>query len=144
MVNAPSDAAKRWFEEVWNKRRVDVIDELAEEGVVFHDPSVGGVKSLGAAEFKEVVRGLVSAFPDIRFTVEDAIAENDRAALRITVTGTHSGPGMGIAPTGRRVQISGIAIGRYRDGKLVEAWNSFDLLSLFEQLGAVARPQTSV
>lgn len=134
------DIAKRWFDEVWNEQRVDAIDELAHPDVVFHDPSVGTVEQIGAAGFKEIVRTLLGAIPDIHFTVEDAITERDRVALRFIVTGTHTGPGLGTLPTNRAFEIGGMAIGIYRDGKLVEGWNSFDLLSLFEQVGALQRP----
>jgi steroid delta-isomerase-like uncharacterized protein len=135
-----AEIASRWFEEVWNQRRVDALDELADPAAVIHDPSIAAVARGGVAEFKEIVRSLLQAVPDIRFEVEDTVEEGDRVALRVSVTGTLTGPGLGIEPTGRPFRITGMALGRYRDGKLVEGWNHFDLLGFFEQVGALKRP----
>ena len=80
---------------------------------------------------------LPSDFPDCEVEVLDVVAEGDRAVVRFSETGTHDGPFMGIAPTGRRVCNYGIAIYRARDGRLVEEWSVGDRLSLLGQLGAV-------
>jgi len=60
--------------------------------------------------------------------------------MRCVVTGTHTGDGLGVPPSNRPIRITGMAWGHWREGKLVEAWNNFDLLSLFEQIGAIRRP----
>ncbi len=87
-----------------------------------------------------------SAFPDTEFELNDLIEEGDKVAARITATGTHKGTLMGIAPTGKRVSISGIVITQFRDGKQVESWSSYDQLGMLQQLGVVpsmqAEPRT--
>jgi len=76
-----------------------------------------------------------AAFPDIHLEVEDTVAEGDLVAFRGTFTGTHLGDGMGIAPTGRFLEVRGMSMGRWREGCLVEGWNHHDLLSLYRGLG---------
>jgi predicted ester cyclase len=79
-----------------------------------------------------------TAFPDIHFTVEDLIAEDDKVVVRVTFRGTHQGIFMGIAPTGRQVTGIGVELARLADGKIVEeGWHCYDLLHLLEQLGVV-------
>jgi steroid delta-isomerase-like uncharacterized protein len=132
--------ASSWFQRVWNEKQIDAIDELSHPDVVIHAPSVGIEKAEGPAAFKEIARGLYEAIPDVRMSVDEVLVEGDRVALRLTVEGTHTGSGMGIPPTGKRFRIGGIALGRYRDGKLVEGWNSFDNLGFLQQLGLVTLP----
>lgn len=84
------------------------------------------------------------AFPDLRIVFEDALAGSDRVATRWRFEGTHAGPLAGIPASGRRVSVEGIRIDRIADGKIAESWMQWDLLGLFEQIGAAAapRPQT--
>ncbi len=82
------------------------------------------------------------AFPDMSATVEDAVAEGDKDVTRVTLRGTHQGEVEELGPpTGRRVEIEGITIHRLGDGKIVEEWNSYDNLSLMQQLGLVPSPE---
>lgn len=134
-----NELATRWMETIWNQKRVDAVDALVHDDVVIHDPATGSA-SVGVAEYKAVVRALQEAVPDVRITVTETVTQGDRVAFRATVTGTHTGPGLGFEPSGRAFRITGMALGHYRDGKLVEGWNHFDLLGLFEQLGALKRP----
>jgi len=78
-----------------------------------------------------------TAFPDVHFTIEDQIAEGDRVVTRWTARGTHQGPLVGIPPTSKQVTMSGIAIYRLVDGKIVEQWGVNDMLGLLQQLGVV-------
>jgi predicted ester cyclase len=85
-----------------------------------------------------------AAFPDLRFTVEDQVAEGDKVVTRWSSEGTHKGELMGIAPTGKHAAgVTGISIDRYLDGKFVEGWANWDTLGLMQKLGvipAVAQP----
>lgn len=127
---------RRWFEEVWNRGNRSVIDELVTEETVIHglvDGSGAPVKGLDAfRSFHEQFRG---AFPDIEITVDDLIAEGDKVVARCSVRGRHSGPHLGIAATNAAVEFGGVAITRVVDGKIAEAWNYFDFLSMNKQLG---------
>jgi predicted ester cyclase len=72
--------------------------------------------------------------------VEDQIAEGDKVVTRYTVSGTHQGEFFGVAPTGKRITMSGIMVDRLEDGKMVEEWPEYDLLGVMRQLGAVPAP----
>jgi predicted ester cyclase len=80
------------------------------------------------------------AFPDMRLTVEDQVAEGDKVVTRWSGEMTHLGELAGAAPTGNRVTISGITIERFEDGKIVEAWRSMDMLNVLRGIGALDRP----
>ena len=130
---------RRWFDEVWNNGRAEVIEELFDENGIAHglsdDPSQPIKGPSGYRPFYEVFR---QAFPNIRIDIEDMIAEGDKVAARCSVRGKHEGDFMGTAATQAPVEITGIAIVRIENGKIVEAWNNFDFMTLYKQCGHVA------
>ena len=133
---------RRWFEEVWNRGRAEAIEELfAEDGVARGLADASGQELRGPAGFKPFFRQFRDAFPEIEVTVEDTVAEGDKVAARCSVRGAHRGDTLGFAATDRAVEFDGICIVRVRDGKIVEAWNSFDFMTMFRQLGAVEMRQ---
>jgi steroid delta-isomerase-like uncharacterized protein len=129
---------RRWFEEVWNKGRPDAIAEmLAAEGIVHglsEDPSQPLRGPAGFLPFHAQFR---EAFPNIEVVVEDQIAEGDMVAARCTVRGQHTGDSLGFAATQAPVDFTGMAMTRIKDGKIVEAWNNFDFMKMYKQLGAI-------
>ncbi len=129
--------ARRNFEEVWNQGKLQLIDELVAANNVLHDPSVPEGKVTGTQGYRQFVEIYRAAFPDLRFTINDQIADGDKVVTRWTATGTHKGALMGIAPTGKRSTVTGITIEHYKDGKAVEAWVNYDTLGMFQQLGVV-------
>jgi len=136
MAGELESITRRWFEEVWNRGREEAIDEMLAPDCVGHGlKGPDGVEVTSVAAFKEFYRAFRSAFPDIRIVVEHTISEGDCVTSRCSVTATHTGDGLGFAGTGRSVAFGGIGIMRVRDGKIVEAWNSFDMLTMFQQLG---------
>ncbi|MDT5268467.1 MAG: hypothetical protein QOH49_653 [Acidobacteriota bacterium] len=129
---------RRWFEEVWNNGREEAIDELFdEEGVAHGLAGETGEPLRGATGFKPFFRRFREAFPEIEVVVEDTVSEGDKVAARCTVRGQHRGDTLGIKATNSPVEFDGICIVRIRDGKIVEAWNNFDFMSMFQQLGAL-------
>ena len=122
---------RRFFEEAWNQQKLDVIDEVFAPTVVLN----------GQAVKREVIRQVVAsrraAFPDIRVTVEDQVAEGEKVSTRRTWHATHQGAYRGIAATGKRVTWAQISIVRFAEGKIVEDWPVTDELSLLQQLGHV-------
>lgn len=129
---------RRWFEEVWNKGRAEAIDEMfAEDGVAFGLSDESGEPLRGTAAFREYHQKLRSVFPDTVVVVEDTIAEADNVVARCILRGRHMGASLGFAATQRSMEITGIAIARVRDSKIVEAWNNFDFMSMHKQLGAI-------
>ena len=127
---------RRWFEEVWNKGRVEAIDEMfAPDGLAHGLGGADGAPLRGPDGFKPFFHTFKEAFPDIEVVVEDVIAEGDKVAARCTVRAKHQGDTLGFAATERPIEIGGICIARSRNGQIVEAWNHFDFLAMYQQLG---------
>jgi steroid delta-isomerase-like uncharacterized protein len=124
--------ARRWFEEVWNQRRTDTIDELLTDESVSHSES-GPLR--GKQEFTKWTHApFLSAFPDLRMAVEAAIGEGDEVVVRWYVTGTHPGDGLGSPATGRRVSFRGMTWIRFSGGKMVEGWDCWNQGGLIQAL----------
>jgi steroid delta-isomerase-like uncharacterized protein len=126
---------RRTFEEAWNRGELNTVYEIFDARHVSH--GVGVELPDGPDGFKQLIAVYRAAYPDIHFTVEDQLAEGDKVAIRWSATGTHEGELMGIAPTGKQVTLTGMAISRIVDGKIMETWNSFDALGQLQQLGVI-------
>ena len=129
---------RRWFEEIWNQGNEATIDELLdpEAKVQGLDHPEGAGKS-GPEAFKPFHRAFRNAFPDIHITLHEIIAEGDMVATRFTATGTHASDDLGIPATNRKIEVSGMSMGRIEGGKLVEGHNTVDLLTMYRQLDAL-------
>ena len=135
---AEADFIHRWFEEVWNQKREDAIDEMfAVDGVANGFVDDEGKTIVGPEGFKKLHRAFLSAYPDMKITVEDTVVDGDKIAARCRVTGSHLGHGIGVAPTNQPVEFTGMTIVRVKDGKIVEAWNEFNFMKMYEQVGAL-------
>ena len=124
---------RRLVEEGWNKHNLALLDELYAD-CVYYNPATGEIK--GEA-LKQFLASMLAAFPDIRFTIEDLVAEGDKVVTRWSCTGTHQGEFMGLAPTGKQLTPSALDIFRIVEGKVVEERVEFDTLRFFQQLGAL-------
>jgi steroid delta-isomerase-like uncharacterized protein len=127
---------RRSFEELWNKGNLSVADELFTPNYAHHDPSTPDV-GRGPESEKKRATLYRTAFPDLRLTIEDIIAEGETVMARWSCRGTHKGDLSGIAPTGKQVTISGVSIARFTGGKMAEGWVNWDALGLMQQLGVV-------
>ena len=116
--------AARWFEEVWNQSRREAIDEMFPEDCVLHD---GSSEYRGPDEFKHFYDALRSQLSDVRVTPLEAFSEGDMVCMRWSSTATHTA-------TGKPLQVTGISILRFKDGRFVEAWQNWDQYSLHQQL----------
>lgn len=126
----------RFYEDVINKGNMRLAEDVLAPDYVEHPGLPGG--GSGLAGFKQFVGMVGTAFPDLHVTVEDLIAEGDKVAARLTVSGTHKGVFLGsIQPTGIHVTWTGIDLIRIAGGKIVERWNQRDLLGLMQQLGVI-------
>lgn len=126
----------RWVEGGWNGGNLALVDELYTDDYMIHDPSAPNFPG-GQAAFKQFVTTLRTGFPDIHMTIEEIMAEGDKVVWRWSVTGTHQGELMGIPPTGKSIQLSGIVISRFTQGKWAEDYVNWDTLGMLQQIGAV-------
>ncbi len=131
---------QRAVEDVWNKGNYSTLDQLVARDIVIHS-STPGEDIHGQDGVKQFYTALRSAFPDIRFTIDDQFAHGDKVVTRWSAHATHLGPFQEIPPTGRQVRLSGIDIDRIADGVVAECWPVMDELGLLLQLGLM--PGTS-
>jgi steroid delta-isomerase-like uncharacterized protein len=125
---------RRVIEEAYSRGDLGVVDEVAANDLLIHAPSQEIRGREGAKQFITMLR---TAFPDLRFTVEDQIAEGDMVVTRWTARGTHKGQFQSVPATGREIRLAGTDIDRIRGGKVVECWAHLDELGLMQQLGAI-------
>jgi predicted ester cyclase len=132
--------ARQFFEEyldvIYHQRRVDQLGRFYTDDVVTQPPPPGGVQ--GLAGTKAGVEAWLSLFSDIRVTVDGFVFDREQMATRVTITGTHTGPFMGVPPTGRRVRFCDNPHYQLRDGKIAAYWAVPDMLSLLQQLGVLS------
>ena len=138
MSTTNKEIIRRLYKEVWNERKINVIEELISKSHALIDPMIEG-SSVGPSAYREQVQRLVSAFPDLRFTVDDYVCEKDKVVAVWCITGTHKGEAFGIAPTNKRVSVPGITIHQLSGGKILDSQAVWDSLGLMVQLG-VSRP----
>ena len=127
---------QRWVEGGWNQGNLALVDELFAADYMVHDPTTPDFPG-GQAAFKQFVTNIRTPFPDIHVTIEDMTAEGDKVAWRWRITGTHTGDLMGIPPTGKPVNFTGIVISRFANGKWAEDYVNWDTLGMLQQIGAV-------
>jgi steroid delta-isomerase-like uncharacterized protein len=128
---------QRLYEEVWNNRRLEVANELISPSHALHDNHLLD-SGVGPETYKRMVTRYIAAFPDLRFTVEDMICENDKLVVSWIVSGTHKGEFRGIPPTNRKISVDGITINHIANGKIMDSYVSWDALGMMQQLGVVS------
>ena len=132
---------RRYVEEVLNKKNLALIDELFAPSFIDHDSSMPEAK--GPAGVKRLAAMVHASFPDLHFTIEDMIAEGDKVVYRYSMRAAHQNDFMGIAATGKQINVTGIHIYRVGDGKLQEEWENWDMLGLMRQLGVLPSAQAT-
>ena len=128
--------SRRLVDEAFQGGRLEVVDELVDQNYEGHDPGSPEVIR-GPEGVKQLIQGYRTAFPDLRITVEDQLAEGDKVATRWSARGTHQGELFGVPPTGKESRVSGITIDRISGGKIVESHDNWDTFGLLQQLGAI-------
>lgn len=123
------------FDWILNQHDEGLLDDLLAPNYVDHNPVPG--QAPGAEGIRNKLKDLRAAFPDIRFFLEDLVAENDLVAARYYWKATHTGTFLGLPPTGKQVMVRGMDFYRLSGGKLVEHWDSVDQLGLMQQLGII-------
>ena len=132
-VSRAYSVVSRIYEEVLNKGELDQVDTLIAAEYIDHNPIGPGGKS-GIEGFKQTVRALRFAFPDLHFNVEQMIVNGDQVVTRTTMQGTHKNSFMGVDPTDKQVTVSGFDIFRVADGVVAERWGTLDGLTLMQQI----------
>lgn len=124
----------RLYNSIWNERRLEFIDKIIAKTHALADPTVTG-RGTGPSVYRRQVERFITAFPDLKFTVEDTISEKDKLVVVWTANGTHKGTFMGIAPTNKKVSVSGITVHQIADGKILESTAVWDAIGLLQELG---------
>ncbi|MGH3614120.1 MAG: ester cyclase [Pseudonocardia sp.] len=114
------------------------VNTLFAENAVDHDPAPG--QGQGREGYRTFFHTLATAFPDARIEPVAMVADDEHVCLAYTLTGTHQGDFIGVAPTGRRIEVRGLQIGRFANGQIIERWGSTDELGIMQQLGASPVP----
>ena len=135
MSEANKATAMRFYEEVVAQGNLDLIDELVHENHVEHEEFPG--LNPGREGVKEFFGMFRNAFPDLKFTVEDMMADGDKVVARVTVEGTHRGPFLDMEPTGHTISVPTVDIMRFADGKMVEHWGVTNELRMMQDLGII-------
>jgi predicted ester cyclase len=130
---------RRWWEET-DKGNETIVDELCADDYIDHSPPLPGMGP-GSDGVRKANAALRAAFPDTVHIIEELIAEGDKVVTRLRGRATFTGEILGIPPTGKVVEITGISIHRIAGGKLVEHWANADQLGLMQQLGALPAPE---
>ena len=123
----------RKYQEAYNASNFDALDELVAADVL--TPNMTSNMPRGLEGAKLVHQKTLTGMPDYHTAIEDLIAEGDKVAARVRITGTHTGDFYGIPPTGRHIDLTGMYIVRIADGKIVEHWGEENGVTVFRQLG---------
>ena len=134
--------ARRIVEECWNKRNTKLIDELFSNDAVLHNPQDPTVAK-GPQGAKTSLETYLTAFPDLKITIEKEITDGEYVVQHLRAIGTHTGPLMGMPATGKKANTTGVMTTKFDDGKIVEVWSFFDNLGLMQQLGLVPTPEVA-
>jgi len=141
MTPTPETVIRQWFNEVWNEGDEQAIDRLMiADGKVHGLTGADGPPMMGPAAFKPLFHTFREALGDLEIVVERTIVEGEFCTAYCRVTGRHVGHAFGGAPTGRPVDFHGMTIARVRDGKLIEGWNVYDFLTMYQQIGWIGNP----
>ena len=125
----------RYFDEVFRKGNLDIIDELVAPDVVSHNPWPG--QRPGAAGLKDTMRLFRSAFPDLAIEMVHMLADDDKVLAYIVARGTHRGELMGTRPTGNQIEYEEAIVLRLENGTIAEHWAVADAMALMQQIGAI-------
>ncbi len=130
---------RRAYEELLNGGNLEVAEDLVAPEFLNHEAPPG--RDRGPESMRGLATMLRTAFPDLHFTIEELVAEGDTVAGRLTMSGTHRGPLMGMPPTGRSVRQDHMHFVRFQNGKAIEHWGVRDEMGMMQQLGVIPGPE---
>ena len=142
-MTSPEAVVRQWFKEVWDEGKEETIDLLmSPDGPVYGLGAPGTPPMIGPAGFKPVFHTFREALGDLEIAVERTLVDGEWCTAFCRVKGRHVGNALGGPPTNRPVEFTGVTIARVRDGLLMEGWNVFDFLTMYQQIGWVPAPVT--
>jgi steroid delta-isomerase-like uncharacterized protein len=127
---------RRLYEEIWNKRKVELVGEIISPSHALQAPNVSG-SAVGPEAYKRQLMLFFAGYPDVHFLVEDTIAEGDKVVACWTLSGTHRGEYLGIPATNKKVSVDGITIHHIANGKIMDSYSNWDALGMMQQLGVI-------
>jgi steroid delta-isomerase-like uncharacterized protein len=134
------DVVRAFVERLWNQRRLELADTIIARDCHTHQLRSGALLNpvpRGPGALKAHISEWVTGFPDLRFTIEQMLAEGDRVFTQLVMDGTHTGPCFGIPPTGKHVSLRMMIVHRIQHGKIIEDWVLVESLGAFQQLGVL-------
>ena len=138
MSPSPDVVVRQWFREVWDEGHEEAIDRLLAPHAIVH--GLGPTPMTGPAAFKPIFRVFREALGDLEIEVEQTIVEGELCAAYCRVKGRHVGQALGGPPTNRPIEFTGVSMTRVQNGRIVEGWNVFDFLGMYQQIGWVKNP----
>jgi steroid delta-isomerase-like uncharacterized protein len=130
--------ARRWYDDVLNGADMAVLDEILSEDFIYHS---GTNSEMNSQELADVVLApILVGFPEVAYTVEEAITDDDFVVLIWRGEGTQTGEFQGHAPSGNAAVWTGITAYRFECGRIAEVWAEFDALGRLRQLGLLGTP----
>ena len=129
---------RRLYEEVWNRRKLEVVSEIISPSHALHAPNISGSSSsIGPEAYKRQISLLLAGYPDLHWTIEDTIAEKDKVVVCWTISGTHKGDYMGVPATNKKVSVDGITIHHVAGGKIMDSYSNWNIFGMMQQLGVI-------
>ena len=126
---------QRWVEEGWNQRKgLDILEEVFSPDICIESDDVD---YRGYDALRQFINMMLTGFPDLHNALDILLAEGDKVISRHTLSGTHQGEFMGLAPTDKKVKFTALFIGQVADGRIVEGWQNANFYGLLQQLGAI-------
>lgn len=137
MPKTNEEVMRRFIEEAINNGDFSVLSEVIHPNYVYRSPDQ---ELYGPDGLEGLFAAYRAAFPDLNIEIEELIVAGDKTVMSFAFTGTHKGDLMGIEATDKQVNVNGIVISRFEEGKIVEEWEILDQLTMFQQLGLVSLP----
>lgn len=134
-----SAIVRRSIEEIWNTGNMTAVEDLFATDYVGHFAATPE-PVCGHSALRAFASHYFTAFPDLSFSIDDLVTQDNKVVVRWSARGTHRGPLMGLPPTGKAATTSGMWIHRVANGRIAEQWGVFDTLGLLQQLGAIPAP----
>lgn len=140
-TNAKADSMKAAYKAIsaaWDAGNVTEFDKYISPNSVDHDPMPG--QKPGLEGMKEMAKMMKASYPDMKSTIDYIGVDGDILTARFHMAGTNSGPMMGMPPTGKKVNVEGVDMVKWENGKFTEHWGVFDAMGMMQQLGMAPMP----